>query len=462
MMPDRRASDALRHRILSAFPAGHYALDTFLRLTDVVESPTIPSAAVECIAVPKLLLNPDFIATHCKTDEHLFMLVMHELHHVLLGHTRLFPRMTPIDNIVFDAIINAVLARLFPEPIYTSFLTELYPADRFPAALLRPPPGWPKEMQMPKILPPPVQHMIRTLYSEASGTYDEVYRLFQKDPQFQKCAGAGGAAFPLLGDHSPEDTEGRGESAANHPMLNGIVRSIVEQWPMPPDPIRGRSVGGHLRDIFLEQAIVHPSAHQVLQRMLRTMVEAYPHGALTQRARKLANRSVESPLPTLRDRRALVASVGGWSPLIFRNVIPTQRITDARGITSIYIDVSGSTKPYWNLFAGLVDPYVRQRRARLFAFSERIHEMTAAELAYGTCQTTGGTDAVCIWEHALQEDFRKILIITDGYVGGPTREWRTRLTAAQLRIRVALTPNGYLPDLQPVAEELTELPLLTT
>ena len=36
-------------------------------------------------------------------DEHLFLLVMHELHHVLLGHTRLFPRASRAHNIAFDA-----------------------------------------------------------------------------------------------------------------------------------------------------------------------------------------------------------------------------------------------------------------------------------------------------------------------------------------------------------------------
>jgi hypothetical protein len=40
--------------------------------------------------------------TGAPTPEKLLMLIMHELHHVLLGHTRLFPRLTQIDNLVFD------------------------------------------------------------------------------------------------------------------------------------------------------------------------------------------------------------------------------------------------------------------------------------------------------------------------------------------------------------------------
>ena len=44
-----------------------------------------------------------FIDKYCKTDEHLFMLVMHELYHKILGHTTLFGKTTIIENIVFDA-----------------------------------------------------------------------------------------------------------------------------------------------------------------------------------------------------------------------------------------------------------------------------------------------------------------------------------------------------------------------
>ena len=38
-----------------------------------------------------------------------FLLILHELYHVILGHTRLFSRVSPIDNIVFDAVINSML-----------------------------------------------------------------------------------------------------------------------------------------------------------------------------------------------------------------------------------------------------------------------------------------------------------------------------------------------------------------
>ena len=86
-----------------------FELMTFLSLFRVRFSDKIATACVTCGESPELLLNKEFIEEHCKTDEHLFMLVMHELYHVILGHTRLFPRSTEVRNFVFDAVINALL-----------------------------------------------------------------------------------------------------------------------------------------------------------------------------------------------------------------------------------------------------------------------------------------------------------------------------------------------------------------
>jgi len=52
-----------------------------------------------------------FLDKYCQDDEDLFLLILHELYHVILGHTRLFPRFALIDNIVYDAVINSMLSR---------------------------------------------------------------------------------------------------------------------------------------------------------------------------------------------------------------------------------------------------------------------------------------------------------------------------------------------------------------
>ncbi len=475
---ERRIGEQLRGRILSAFPAGHYALDTFFKLADVVISKEIDTAAVECVAIPRLLLNEKFITKHCKTDEHLFMLVMHELHHVLLGHTRLFQRHTMLDNIAFDAVINAILCQLFPEPTYSSFFQRLYAPDKLPDAVLRPPDGWPEKWNIPESLPKAAREIIRVLYSQASGTYKEVFDLFKNDEVLKKMLSQGqeggeskdgqgkkgnnnkiGGTI-LLGDHSPEETPGRGESAANHPALNGAVREIVEKWPMPPEPIRGRSVGSDIRDIFLKEVARPPAADRVLKRLIKKMVEASDKGGNTKRSFKIDDKLIEVPIPTIKDRRAFVASTLGWSPLIYRSNTPQRKITQDKGLTTIYVDVSGSTRSYWSLLASLVRPYVLRGLVRLFVFSEVVDDVTPAKLAKGQFKTTGGTDGNCIWKHATENNFKKIIILTDGYVGPPSRHWKNKLNDTKTKIRVALTPDGYISDLEAITEEIIELPVV--
>ena len=123
LAPNPSVESSLADRILDCFPSGSYALGALLRLLDIVETDEVSTAAVECRVQPRLLINPSFVAQHADTPEKLLMLVMHELHHVLLGHTTFFGTTTPIKNFVFDAVINGLICRMFPQERYTAFLT---------------------------------------------------------------------------------------------------------------------------------------------------------------------------------------------------------------------------------------------------------------------------------------------------------------------------------------------------
>src|SRR6188474_1810475 len=129
----------LETRVLNAIPAGAFEMNALLSLLRIEETEAVPSACVSCTRRPVLRINPAFVERHCRSDEHLFLLVMHELHHVLLGHTRLFPRATRAHNVAFDAIINAMLVARFPAAAYRSFFLELYGAQDGPMRLLAPP-----------------------------------------------------------------------------------------------------------------------------------------------------------------------------------------------------------------------------------------------------------------------------------------------------------------------------------
>ena len=134
---------SMADRLLDAFPSGSYATVGLLRVFDIVESRDVATACVECRVAPCIKVNPDFVAKHAKTPEHLLMLVLHEVHHVILGHTRMFEGPGRLMNFVFDVVINGMLCRAFNGEAYTSFFTSYYDEGNFPLCLLRPPPGWP-------------------------------------------------------------------------------------------------------------------------------------------------------------------------------------------------------------------------------------------------------------------------------------------------------------------------------
>ena len=89
---------ALTVRIWNAFPVAQPAFAKLLGLLNIEVTQEVPTAAVTLGLDSRLLVNPDFVAAHCRTDAALVMLVLHELWHVALGHTRLYERLTPAQN----------------------------------------------------------------------------------------------------------------------------------------------------------------------------------------------------------------------------------------------------------------------------------------------------------------------------------------------------------------------------
>ena len=81
----------LTARVLNAIPAGAFEMNALLSLLRIEETDAVPTASVSCERRPVLRINPHFVRRQCRDRRNLFLLVMHEFHHVLLGHTRLFP-----------------------------------------------------------------------------------------------------------------------------------------------------------------------------------------------------------------------------------------------------------------------------------------------------------------------------------------------------------------------------------
>ncbi|MDA1044684.1 MAG: hypothetical protein O3C57_05615, partial [Verrucomicrobia bacterium] len=261
----------VRKRIYNVVPSATWQMEQLLGLLSIEMDDAIPTACVDCRSSPRLRLNPSFVAEHCQSDEHLLMLVLHELHHVALGHTRLFPLVTKLHNIAFDAVINAMLCRQFSDSVYTSFFTGLNSAAEFPSRLLRPPEGWPEKSVYPADLSAAERMVMDLLYTDADGsiTYLEVFELLVD--ALAKLAQAGGAKFVLIGSH------GDGRNIGKDPLFQKAIDAIIANWPRPKRDLASRDQGASPLDWQLDPRGRPPaSARAVLRRLLhRCGVTAY-------------------------------------------------------------------------------------------------------------------------------------------------------------------------------------------
>jgi hypothetical protein len=425
----------LKERLFDCLPAGRYGLAGLLRLVDVVETDAVATAAVECHAQPRLLVNPAFVAEHAATDEKLMMLVLHEVHHVLLGHTGRLAGTTPADNFVFDCVINALLCRMFPQPAYTALFRDFYPDDAFPACLLRPPEGWdPRVRKVP--VPPglaadglgPARRVYQSLWSKEGASYEDVRHVLRAFLARREALLAG---VPLLGDH---DASSRGRASAGGDAFARGVADVVRHWPTPPDPLRGQSLSGLMREsrVSAERA---PSRRAQLRRLIAQVAGGRGDA---RGARRWSSRPVvvESPLPRA-DRRATVLRALGATPLLYRTELDAPRVLPARERVHVYVDVSGSmTGLIGALYGAVLDCEALVHR-HVHLFSTEVADVSPAQLRAGRCDSTGGTDIRCVTRHMATRGVTRAVLLTDGYVGRPDAVGERLLSAARLGVAYA-------------------------
>ena len=468
----------LEEQILECFPAGNYGMVGMLRLMEIVESDKIPSAAIECKLQPRLLINPNFVREHADSPEKLLMLVMHELHHVLLGHTTLFPTISATQNFIFDCIINSLLSRMFPSRIYTSFFTDFYSDERFPECFLRPPRDWDgtRVDQLPEGLKEckkwhrrTVAELYRALYSETGVSYDEIYKGFrffkgedlpatlligahpesaQTGPMVDCRSGDNGTGGPLVIDSTNPDLQGEA------PVLLDLVRGIVEKWPQPPDPIKGRSFSDVLQQSTLNLAgDISPSAK------LRNLLKWLGNDISTGTIRDLDELPINcfSSVPGFA-RRDLIMQSLGHRPLLFINsLVQRQRVPVGERV-HVYVDVSGSMGGILEAVYKAVilcSEFVHQQ---VHLFSNDVVDVTLRQFKSGERNTSYGTDVECVANHIKQNKIKRACLVTDGYVGDTAGEQKRTLESTKLG--VALTGDEFettCQDLEDVSDRVIQL-----
>lgn len=444
----------LAERVARCMPAATYELETLVAIAGVHASTGVATAQVSCGPRPRMTVNPEFVARWCRRDEHLFLLVMHELWHVILAHTALYPRASRAHEIAFDAVINAGLARLHPEPEYRGFLEAINDGTTVPGAFLRPPPGWPLRPHVPRSVSGTARRLVEQLYDPGRPipTYAELVDVI---------AGAPGDGVALLGDHDPPVPGAPGP--LDDAVFGDVVRRIVASWPPPPVPLGGRDLGGLLGPWHAAVGVSPPpEARAAFDAVLRRVLgpPSGPESRARRRARVQGGAGVLlDPRDRLAPARAALGVPGLWSQPYDVTVRSERREPAAH----VYLDVSGSMFDVIAPLLGMLAPYVRSGRARLWQFSTDVAPLTPADLSAGELTTTAGTDVDCVLAHVLGADaVRHALVLTDGYTGRGSFHLRDGVRRAGTAIHVVLPgESAWTDDLADLAASITVLPPLS-
>jgi len=293
-----------------------------------------------------------------------------------------------------------------------------------------------------------LQSLYAQLYTPQGVGYDELRDALQRTVTPEILQGV-----TLLGDHRDESdgASSAGQLEIRSPALLSEVRRIVERWPQPTDPIRGRSLANELKRIAVK--IVPPSNATRLARLLQRVGANSQHGCLPG-IRPLPH-PVETPLPTM-DRRSAVMRSLGAQPMLHRTTVPTRRMAPSSDRVHVYLDVSGSVTGMVPALYGAVLACGPRVHPVVHLFSTKVFDVTLQQLRAGRCETTRGTCIECVGEHMTRHGVRRAVLVTDGFVGKPGAS--THAVMKQAVVGVALTPGStQRADLEEVADHWANL-----
>jgi predicted metal-dependent peptidase len=404
-------------------------------ICSVVFTTDVPTAAVSLGHRSRLMINLEFMNTHCRTDDDVRFILLHEFMHVLLRHTWRFKRATPLLNVTLDAMINSTLYRMlgaercvFPVRFYraaTGVNQLLGPPDTDRA---KPPHPFIEELtgslftedRMPTLRFHQLHH---SLYSSCSAyTFHDLRELLQQDARTVDMQ-------LLLGDHS-DGTDN--EDLPPH-LIDELARSA---WPAIAKAMGepGNVDASEHQAAMRWQAGIRP----LLKRLLAPDPAAYSASS---------DRVQEAWLPVLStsDRRAALRS--SWAPFL-----PTSmhQLTRPHQGVVVYLDVSGSMDSELPLVLGALAGFKHWLAKPLWAFSTRVEPATFRNGRLIT-RSTGGTKLQCVYEHLRTTRARKALLITDGYV-------EKQLEPPPCPVEALITHKGYAGSLEKAGIPLTRLP----
>jgi hypothetical protein len=439
------------------------ACQGLLSVARTVFTREVPTLAVTLRDDPPLLLvNPDFIAEHVRSEDDLRALLLHEFLHVLLGHTRLFKKNDPATNLALDAVINHIVQRELGEEGGAFFRRFYQPqSDEDPLWLLRPhapgdirpedtylakcadfsysqpgdPDLWAKGLTI---------HQLRRGLATAEVLADDVLDLFDSLDILLP----GEVLF--LGGHKPD-----GEThPANRARLDRLFKQLDGYGIFRKPGEHGIGAAAAAATAEWAAADPHRQWRAETSRILRRLLTPDPRS----RPSYEGGITYHLPVATSGDRRASLRAL--WNPILPEFRWSADRLTPG-GRANVYLDVSGSMREELNLLTGLLWKLRKWIRSPFHAFSDGVHPARIIDGILKT-ETTGGTRFNDVLEHIIRHRPGKSLIITDGYIEPPDTALLGQLRSLGEEIHVIVSSQGTTEPLEAHAIPCTRLPRIHT
>lgn len=423
----------LRFRIAESLPSDSASLRALLLIASIEEDRSVPTACVTFGTAPRLLINPDFVDRHAQTPAKLQALVGHELLHVALGHTRRYAQCTPMDNLVFDCMINATLCKADPTPERTALFRDFYAEDVFPQCFLRPPDDWhPRErVRLPVALKAAkfeglafVKDVYRKLWGFHGASAWEIREAIRVGAKGLGIAPDMLVEVNLLGGHDQQ----QGELGAGD-LVRDFVQGLANEYSKKLGAM-GVEPGVPLQEMLAQSQVIPPKISA--RAKLRKLFACLAHGKGSAAIGRPSERSVGvvTPIPA-RDRRAIVQRSLGMVPMLYQAQVGKSLPLASERI-HVYLDVSGSMDDVIPALYGAILDCADWVDERIHLFSTQVEDISLATLRSGEVRSTGGTCIDCVASHIREHGIRRALVLTDGFVGNPSLASREVLSRVKL------------------------------
>lgn len=411
------------------------ACKALLDITAVEFTSQVNSMAVSLEARPTLMINLEFCRKNLQTETDVKCVLLHEFLHVLLCHHLQFERNTPLLNIALDAAINAIIHRI-KGPSYSDFFARFYPWT-VPGLFLRPAPAGNNRPY--DGIPPEWATLHNQLYTGKLSAEDLLERLSNN----KECLQWVQPMIIFLGNHDVHN----GIKIPDE-LLNNLKRRLgnLPSLLYPGKP----SVS--------EQQAIHARNSWRLNKWRKKTMEALSRCVIpdTRGLRAEKQDTVLLPVLSMEDRRAAMLPV-------ISNLMPFSRHTlktlkpDSRCV--VYLDVSGSMSNELNQLLSLLSKLRQYILIPLYTFSNTVDK---ARFTKGKIEisSTGGTAIGPVFTHIRENQFRRALIVTDGYVEQITPAMTAGLNLQQ--IHVLISSEGNPEIFQRLKMPYRQLPKLNT